>query len=103
MEQMRANGTLTPEKEAFLTSSIQKAEATIAYRTKGLEFYKLYTKMINNPQDKELAKLVVQLKAELGELAAKMHPEDIRKINEIIGLTTTNPSNILPAIDIISK
>ena len=103
MEQMRASGTLTPEKEAIFTAAIQKAEATIAYKTKGLEYYKLYTKMINNPQDKELAKLVVQLKAELGELASKMNPEEIQKVNQIIGLTTTNPSNILPAINILSE
>ena len=103
LAEMRANGTLTPEKEAFLTSQISKAEATIAYKTKGLEFYKLYTRMINNPEDKALAEAVNAMKIEMEQLAAKMNGYELKEINEILNLKFSIPKAFLPEVYIMTE
>ena len=87
LNEMRANGTLTPEMEAYLTAAIKKANDTIAYKTKGLEYYKLYTQAANNPADKELAQKVAALEAELKVLQQTLSPEEVQQIQQFINQT----------------
>ena len=81
---MRASGTLTPEQEAYLTKVIEKAKIVIEYKTKGLEYYKKYTQMINNPNDRELAATVKAMGNELNALKAKISQEEWQKVTKII-------------------
>lgn len=102
LQEMKANGTLNPETEAYLTAAIKKAEATIAYKTKGLEYYKLYTESVNNPTNSELAQKVVALENELKVLAGKLKPEEVQQIQQFMAQTYGLPQNLLPAIAILN-
>lgn len=102
LNEMRANGTLTPEMEAYLTAAIKKANDTIAYKTKGLEYYKLYTQAANNPADKELAQKVATLEAELKVLQQTLSPEEVQQIQQFINQTWGSPMNVLPAVAILN-
>lgn len=84
LNEMRQNGTLTAEDEAFMTSLIEKAKNIIEYKTKGLEYYKKYTEMINNPSDKALASTVKAMEEELKIIEAKIKPKEYETITEII-------------------
>lgn len=72
IQKMKEAGTINPEEEAKLTTAIERAKLVIEYKTKGLEYYKRYTEMINNPNDKELAKTVSDLERELNILNAEV-------------------------------
>ena len=84
LAEMKANGTLTPEKEAFLNSAIRKAEATIVYKTKGLEYQRLYIEMINNPSDKALAQKVKAMKLELDKLGIEVEVPGLNDISKVM-------------------
>lgn len=70
LAEMRQNGTLNPVEEFRLEALIQRARAIINYKTKGLDYYGQYNKMINNPSDKALADVVKLLEKELAGLKA---------------------------------
>ena len=84
MNEMKAAGTLTPEQEADMLKIIEKAKAIIEYKTKGLEYYEQYTKMINNPSDTELAKSVKALEEELNILNEKMNPAEYETVTRLV-------------------
>lgn len=89
--EMRANGSLTPQEEARLTKIITKAQKIIEYKTKGLDYYKQYTQMINNPNDVELAQNVKMLEQELNALKSTINPEEYETITEVIKVMTKTP------------
>lgn len=68
ISEMKSNGSLTPQEEVRLLKAIDKAMQTIEYKTKGLDYYKQYTQMINNPDNIELAQTVKVLEQELNLL-----------------------------------
>ena len=84
MNEMKASGNLTPEQEADMLKIIEKAKAIIEYKTKGLEYYEQYTKMINNPSDTELAKTVKALEEELNILNEKMNPAEYETVTRLV-------------------
>ena len=75
MQEMRESGTLTAEKEAYMTKAIEKAKVVIEYKTKGLAYYEKYTQMLQNPGDTKLAATVKAMADELKALAQKMDPD----------------------------
>ena len=91
MQRLKSNGCLNAQQEKIILDKIQRAQATIDFKTKGLEYYKKYEQLLNNPADGKLAQEVAQLKTELQKLedATKMY-EQIEKINY------TNLNVILP-------
>lgn len=84
MNEMKVAGTLTPEQEASMLKIIEKAKAVVEYKTKGLEYYEQYTRLINNPSDKELAAAVKNLESELAALKEKINPQEYETITRII-------------------
>jgi hypothetical protein len=88
MNEMKKAGTLTPEQETYMTKIIEKAKVVIEYKTKGFEFYKKYTQMINNPNDKKLASEVKTLKAEIDALKTKITPEEMEAVTKTIKVLT---------------
>lgn len=84
MNEMKAAGTLTPEQEASMLKIIEKAKAIIEYKTKGLEYYEQYTRLINNPSDTELAKAVKALEEELSILNEKINPAEYETVTRLI-------------------
>lgn len=84
MNEMKAAGNLTPEQEADMLKIIEKAKAIIEYKTKGLEYYEQYTKMINNPSDTELAKTVKAMEEELNILNEKINPAEYETVTRLV-------------------
>lgn len=89
--EMKANGSLTPQEEARLMKVIQKAQKVIDYKTKGLDYYKQYTQMINNPDNAELAQAVKALEAELNAMKSQIDPKEYETIKEVIKVMTKTP------------
>ena len=83
IQKMKEAGTINPEEEARLTTAIEKAKLVIEYKTKGLEYYKHYTEMINNPNDKKLAEMVSALERELNVLDNQIKNIDHREIEVV--------------------
>ena len=101
LAELRKNGTLTPETEAYLTGAIKRAENIIAYKNKGLEYYELYRQAINHPSDKVLAAKVASLKKELQVLHRALTPEDAAKVQKFLSASCAMPSNWLPTMSIL--
>lgn len=80
IQKMKEAGSINPEEEARLNAAIEKAKLVIEYKTKGLEYYKRYTEMINNPDDKKLANLVKSLENELNVLDKQINNINHREI-----------------------
>ena len=74
LENLRKAKTLTPDREEYLLTAIEKAKKTITYKTKGQEYYKKYTELINNPNNEALKTEVAKLDKELELLDPKMKP-----------------------------
>ncbi len=111
LDSMKKAGTLTPEQEAYMSGLIEKAKLVIEYKTKGLKYYNLYTEMINNPSNKELAAKVEAMASELKAIEQVITPEEYEIIKRVIKvpdvfspdlLTTMIPISALPAADIIA-
>ena len=83
MEAMRKAGTLSAEDEAYMSTVIKHAKAVIEYKTKGLEYYKKYTQLINNPNDKALANSVKILEKELSVLEGNLHADEYKIVTHI--------------------
>ena len=88
MKAMREAGTLSAADEAYLTKIIEKAKIVIEYKTKGLEYYKKYTELINNPNDNALKATVESMEKELAALKEKINADDIEKTTKIIKVLT---------------
>lgn len=80
IQKMKEAGTINPEEEARLTTAIEKAKLVIEYKTKGLEYYKYYTEMINNPNNKELTETVKKLERELNVLDAEVKKVSAKEV-----------------------
>lgn len=111
LDAMKKAGTLTPEQEAYMSGLIEKAKMVIEYKTKGLEYYKYYTEMINNPSNKELAAKVEAMASELKAIKQLITPEEYEIIKRVIKVpdvfspdlvTTMIPKSTLPAADILA-
>lgn len=89
--EMKANGSLTPQEETRLLKVIEKAQNIIEYKTKGLDYYKQYTAMINHPENKELASAVKILEQELNAMKSKISPQEYETITEVIKVMTKTP------------
>jgi hypothetical protein len=87
----------------YLTRVINKAKAIIEYKTKGLDYYKQYTQMINNPEDKNLAKIVNELEKELEILETKINREDFEQVQKIIApiLSMFIPASTTEMVNIV--
>lgn len=83
IQKMKEAGTINPEEEARLTTAIEKAKLVIEYKTKGLEYYKYYTEMINNPNNKELTEIVKNLERELNVLDKQIKNINHREIEVV--------------------
>lgn len=83
IQKMKEAGTINPEEEARLTTAIEKAKLVIEYKTKGLEYYKYYTEMINNPNNKELTETVKNLERELNVLDKQIKNINHREIEVV--------------------
>ena len=98
LKEMKEAGNLSKEDEMLMNVLINKAKATIEYKVKGLEYYRKYTRMINNPQDSELVNAVKTLENELMTLKAKITDattvEYIDKIKILV--KTPHVSHMLP-------
>lgn len=86
LEALRSHANYNKGEEARLLNEIRKSELTIEYKTKGAKFYELYTKSMNNPQDKKLAKQVIKLKNELNILQGKINKISHLQANDFMGL-----------------
>lgn len=96
LNEMKQNGTLTPEKEAYINSVLTKANHVIEYKTKGLEYYKLYEKVMHNPADKQLAESLKLVEAELNKIKRLMDKGDIAEIDALLTIMLP-PNYALPA------
>lgn len=83
IQKMKEAGSINPKEEARLTTAIEKAKLVIEYKTKGLEYYKHYTEMINNPNDKKLAEMVSALERELNVLDKQIKNINHREIEVV--------------------
>ena len=83
IQKMKEAGSINPNEEARLATAIKKAKLVIEYKTKGLEYYKHYTEMINNPNDKELAEMVSALERELNVLDNQIKNINHREIEVV--------------------
>lgn len=83
IQKMKESGTINLEEEARLNAAIEKAKLIIEYKTKGLEYYKHYTEMINNPNDKKLAEMVSALERELNVLDNQIKNINYREIEVV--------------------
>lgn len=83
IQKMKEAGSINPNEEARLATAIKKAKLVIEYKTKGLEYYKHYTEMINNPNDKKLAEMVSVLERELNVLDNQIKNINHREIEVV--------------------
>mgnify|MGYP004636259333 CR=1 FL=1 len=83
IQKMKESGTINLEEEARLNAAIEKAKLIVEYKTKGLEYYKHYTEMINNPNDKKLAEMVSALERELNVLDEQIKNISHREIEVV--------------------
>ena len=102
MKTLKEAGNLSPEDEQFFTMLINRAKAIIEYKTKGLEYYEKYTRMINEPDNAELANIVKTMEKELRVLKDKISDittiETIEKIKTMVRMNVVSkmiPSNEL--------
>ena len=58
LEQMKKDGTLTPQLEAYYKDAIDKSKLIIEFKTKGQAWYKKYIESINNPSNTALKEAV---------------------------------------------
>ena len=106
LAEMKKAGTLSPEDEAFMNGLIKKANLTIEYKTKGLDYYQKYTELLSNPNNEELAAAVKQLESELKTLSSAINPKETETVTEFMTvlerqelLTHGTPSNITALIN----
>jgi len=72
VEQMKKDGTLTPQLEAYYSNVINKSQLTIEYKTKGQAWYQKYIQSLNNPDDKALEEAVKKEWEELSAMQEKI-------------------------------
>ncbi|MCD7878507.1 MAG: hypothetical protein LUG16_01080, partial [Candidatus Gastranaerophilales bacterium] len=98
MQNMKNNGTLNAEQEKIILDKINRAQATIDYKTKGLEYYTKYEQHLHNPSDTKIAKELSNLEKELKTL------EDATKARKEIELISINlPANIYALLSQLSE
>lgn len=71
-EQMKKDGKLTPQFEAYYNHQINRHQLTIEYKTKGQAWYKKYIQSLNNPNDTELKAAVEKEWEELSKIQEKI-------------------------------
>lgn len=69
LEALRAKPGYSKEQESYLLNAIEKAKATIEYKTKGKEYYRLFMESQRHPENEELAQQVANMSKELEQLA----------------------------------
>ncbi len=81
------------KEEARIMDLIKEAKLTIEYKTKGSEYYKLYTESINHPENKELAAHVTKLKKELDAIQTRIFKNNTPVATDILGTNVKVLSN----------
>ncbi len=81
------------KEEARILDLIKNSKLTIEYKTKGVDYYKLYTESINHPENKELAAQVAKLKKELDLIKTKMLANNTPVSTDIVGYNVKVMSN----------
>lgn len=82
LKNLRATENYDLTEEARLLDQIKKSELTIEYKTKGQKMYELYTQLLQDPNNTELAQRVKSAQEELTIIQ--------NKINNISGLYADN-------------
>ncbi len=70
--QMKKDGTLTPQFEAYFDSVINKSGLTIEYKTKGQVWYQKYIESLNNPDNVALKEAVEKEWEELAKISEQI-------------------------------
>ena len=95
----KQSGTLSPERELYLSNQLKKAQLSFEHRTKGLEYYKNYTRLRNNPNNSALKTLVEQQGKEVETLMQqinKLRPQYKEKVVYYFDkMTAINPFNLI--------
>ncbi len=73
------------KEEARILDLIKEAKLTIEYKTKGVDYYKLYTEAINHPENKELAAQAAKLKKELDAIQIEIFKNNIPVSTDMFG------------------
>lgn len=89
------NSSLTSENKAELTSRLKDLDFVLEYNKVGKEYYSLYTKALNNPNDTVLAEELKTITAQLQKL------EELKNANPNLEIVLNNtfgfaPYNITP-------
>lgn len=87
LEELKVNGSLTPEKEAYLTKTIDRAKQIIEYKNKGLEYYESYTELINNPGNEKLKASVEAMEVLLENMEKAINPMGMEEVSMMIKMT----------------
>lgn len=101
LDKMKQAGTLTADDEAFITSAIEKAKMIVEFKTKGLEYYKNYTKLINNQNDADLAQIVKSANEELIFLQNKIY-NNSKEVEQIVAKIPEFATKFPPISSIIT-
>ncbi len=72
-------------EEARILDLIEEAKLTIEYKTKGVDYYKLYIESLNHPENKELAAKAAGLKKELDAIQQKMLTNNKPVSTDVLG------------------
>ena len=102
-------GILSQERELYLNNQIQKAVLSLEQRTKGLDYYKNYTRLIYNPNNSALRILVEQQEQELDILTQQINALRPQYKEKVISysdkMTTISPLNIFAMLSnkVLSK
>ncbi len=73
LKALRSQPKRNLKEEARILDMIKEAKLTIEYKTKGVDFYKIYTEALNHPENKELAAQAAKMKEELDLLQSKIY------------------------------
>jgi len=93
------NGQLTQEKELEITERIKILDFQIEYNNKGQQYYEAYTKLLNNPDNKELLAEVKKLETEFNKIESQKTKKEVA--GAILNFLPSNlkvvyPLNVFP-------
>ena len=76
MQNMQEKGTLSEVQQINIENMIKKAQMTIEYKTKGMEWYRKTNALLHNPDNVELKEQVDKLRSELDVLEEKIKTQE---------------------------
>lgn len=87
LESLRSKPNYDLAEEARLLDQIKKSELTIEYKTKGQKMYELYTRLLHDPNNKELAEAVKLAKTELEGIQKEINSISVLQCDDIMGFS----------------